>query len=140
MKKHKAKDKIKNYSVSELKHLSKFVFNYCIENLGINNRKRKPLGFTIDISKKGEDYYGWYDSVEHMIYIKLINIKTVKDLVSTIIHEYTHSLQPCRKHYFRLLKEYGYKKHPYEIEARKSEVLFKKVLREYRKIYSGVSI
>ena len=134
MKKHKAKDKIKNYSITELRHLSKFVFDYCVQHLGVNNRKRKSLDFILDINKHPEDYYGWYDTIEHTIYIKLINIKTVKDLTSTIIHEYTHSLQPCRTHYFRLLKEHGYKKHPYEIEARKNEILFKKALREYRKI------
>ena len=76
MKKHKAKDKIKDYSITELRHLSKFVFDYCVQHLGVNNRKRKPLDFILDTNKHPEDYYGWYDTIEHTIYIKLINIKS----------------------------------------------------------------
>lgn len=133
MKKYYSKDKIENYSTKELHKVCKFIFTYCKDNLGYNNRKRIPLKYILDRSKKYEPYFGWYESKKNLITIKMANTKTLKEFVATFIHEYVHSLQPCRTYYFKLLEEHGYDKHPYEIEARSYEFLFKKVLREFRK-------
>ena len=120
------------------KRYATLAIRWCESYFGLCDRKKRRLIFRFSERKRkidNCDVFGNYCFYRNEIIIYLPNNNTIYDVVATVIHEYTHSLQPCRKHYFRLLKEYGYKKHPYEIEARKSEVLFKKVLREYRKIY-----
>lgn len=45
------------------------------------------------------------------------NINNVRDLIRVFVHEYTHSLQPIKTKYYKLLDKYGYVDHPFEIEA-----------------------
>ena len=59
-------------------------------------------------------YYCFY---RNEIIIYLPNNNTIYDIVATVIHEYTHYLQPCRTHYDRLLEIHGYEEHPFEKEA-----------------------
>lgn len=103
-------------------------FKWCKKNLGIPKRKKK-VKFLVskkikyyDETKK-EKLYGEYvlEKNKIIVYIKLC--RTFKDIVSSVIHEYTHYLQPNYKHiiYF---KTYTYKKNPFEIEAKKNEDLY----------------
>ena len=49
-----------------------------------------------------------------------------------MLHEWTHSLQKVRKSYYRLYDEFGYDKHPMEIEARLSEKLWGKCWKDIK--------
>ena len=61
--------------------------------------------------------------------------KSVKMILTTIIHEYTHYLQPMRQKYVELYEKHGYWKHPFEIEARSNEKLWVKCYEEVVKPY-----
>jgi hypothetical protein len=83
-----------------------------------------------------EEYYGLYCPVDNQISLYRDNLKTLGDFTRTFIHEYTHSLQPCRSKYAKMLDEYGYDKHPFEIEARQNEVIHnRKLLSQLRNTY-----
>jgi len=71
---------------------------------------------------------GWYDPIENKITLFLKPNKTVKDLCSTLIHEYTHYKQPCRTKYRKLLNEHGYENHPFEIQAYSTEKYYTPML------------
>ena len=60
---------------------------------------------------------------------------SIRTLVSTVIHEYTHYLQPMEKNYVALYEIHGYNKHPYEIEARENEKMWTKCYQEVVKPY-----
>ena len=73
-----------------------------------------------------------YDCLNEFFYARGIviiyynNIDTVKELLQTIIHEWTHSLQPLTSKW----KEYNdiaYSRNPYEREAYASEVKYKEL-------------
>lgn len=61
--------------------------------------------------------------------------ESVRSIVTTVIHEYTHYLQPMEKHYVELYHIHGYQKHPFEIEARSNEKLWTKCYNEVVKPY-----
>lgn len=132
MKRFLCKDKIKEYTLEEMYSVCGFTFDYCISKFGINKRKRTEIMFTIE-DEEVDDCMGYYDVEDNEIFIILTQCRTIRDVVATMIHEYTHSLQPCRTHYTRLFKKFGYDNHPYEIEAKASEVFVGEVLRLYRK-------
>lgn len=95
---------------------------WCMENLGVNNRRKYGLSFSVHKTKN--DWYGSYDCFLSHIHVYHNNCKNVRDLVSTTIHEYTHHLQPIRTKYFKLMGEYSYSQHPHEVEAVFNEHLF----------------
>ena len=66
------------------------------------------------------------DLNEVIVYHK--NIKSVEDLIKTLIHEYQHYLQSPSwfTRYYKM--GYGYNDHPYEIAAYKEENNWKRVL------------
>ena len=132
MKRYWKKDKVKDLSEKELEKLIEFLYEFCKENLGYNNRKKTQL--TCDLEYEPSKYYGWYCPTDNVITISIRNCKTIGQLVTTFIHEYTHSTQPCLTKYNKLLKQHGYNKHPFEIEARVNELIYSnQSLKEYRK-------
>jgi len=133
MKKYLSRDRLKNYSLIEINGLVMFSLEYCKNKLGINKRKKKELTYGIYNGNISYECYGYYDPDEHEIIVMLKQNKTIKDIVGLICHEYTHSLQPCKSQYTKLLNKYGYDDHPFEREAISNEYIFKEILREYRK-------
>lgn len=133
MKRYLSRDRLKDYSLIEINELIVFSIEYCKNRLGINKRKKKELTYGIYNGDLRNGCYGFYDPDEHEITIILKENKTIKDIVGLICHEYTHSLQPCKSQYTKLLNKYGYDDHPFEKEAEGNEYIFKEILREYRK-------
>ena len=105
----------------EIRQVVKLATKWCVENFGVNNRRHKP--FTISIRKYNnkKDRYGQFDEIDNVITIYYGTCKNIKLLIQTLIHEYTHYMQPIRSAYHRLYKEHGYNNHPMEIEARDME-------------------
>ena len=65
-------------------------------------------------------YYGEYDFEKRVIRLNLRYIQSYGTLYRTMAHEWTHA-QQSEYRYYKLLKKYGYKNHPYEIMARNRE-------------------
>lgn len=96
---------------------------WCRENLGVNDRKRTKL--TLDFTDrkrtiKKVPICGNYCFWRNKITLHEVTCKTIKDVVSTMIHEYTHYLQ-SRTKYKEYEKYYYYSNHPCEREARRNE-------------------
>lgn len=104
-----------------LRLIAKETIDYCISTLGVKRSLPIP---TVSVVKRGRSRrYGQFDRVNNRIEIFYNTCGNVKILIQTIIHEYTHYLQDLRM-YDILCVEYGYDKHPQEIEARKNERLY----------------
>jgi hypothetical protein len=73
--------------------IGKMAETWCRQHMGLNNRKKLELLVSY---KQGDDasLVGEYDPQEHEIIIYWDNIDNVKELLQTMIHEWTHSLQP----------------------------------------------
>ena len=94
---------------------------WCQENMGVNNRRKNPFKLSIIKQVSGAPCYGMFDEVENKIYIFHNNCPNIKMLIQTVLHEYTHYLQPIRGSYMKLMDGYGYQDHPMEVEAREME-------------------
>jgi hypothetical protein len=118
----KPSTRISTLSNNELKQLVKFVRSYCEMTFGINKRKRKKLNVKLfQRAEESKKICGWYCPFENEITMFIKSNKTVSEFCHTFIHEYTHYMQPCRTKYHKLLQEYGYDKHPFEIQAYSTE-------------------
>ncbi len=118
----------KSYPINKLSDkkvlkLCNLCAKYTSEILGLNNRKRKPLNLIINNDDDAISF-GDYDSFSNTITIYTKHSNTIEEFISTFIHEYTHYKQPIRTKYYKLLNEFGYDKHPHELEARTNEIIF----------------
>jgi hypothetical protein len=100
---------------------------WCRENMGVNRRRKEQLKVSVRINFRGEEDERYIKGVfypdENRIIVYSKNCLTIEEIVSTVIHEYTHYLQSDVK-YIELYKIYYYKNHPFEREARKNEDLY----------------
>jgi hypothetical protein len=100
---------------------------WCRENMGVNRRRKEQLKVSVRINFRGEEDERYIKGVfypdENRIIVYSKNCLTIEEIVSTVIHEYTHYLQSDVK-YIELYKRYYYKNHPFEREARKNEDLY----------------
>jgi hypothetical protein len=102
---------------------------WCRKNLGINERKRKKLDFVVmDKSrKKGRfNFLGNYCFYRNRMVIYAPNCENIYEIVSTVIHEYTHYLQSGPQ-YRKYEKNYYYSTNPYEREAKRNEMKYTKM-------------
>jgi len=127
----KATSPISELSRYKIKKIGKLVFEFCSKNLGKSKNKQWPK-LTLSYMKQNE-YMGLYSPRRHQIYIFVDKCKTLSDLTSTIIHEWTHSKQRILTDYGRLDKKWGYDKNPLEIEAYESEKIWNKKVLAYVK-------
>ena len=77
---------------------------WCEQKWGPNNRRSDVLW--IDVSWKKSECAGLYQYQDNEITIFVKEHLTVRDLIDTVIHEYTHYKQPMSK-YSKLLKKNG---------------------------------
>jgi Zn-dependent peptidase ImmA (M78 family) len=116
---------------------TKAALEWCEINLGINERKRRKLKLIISHRKRVTGkfvFYGNYCFYRNRIVIYIPNCNTYKDIIATIIHEYTHYLQ-SRTKYEEYEKVYYYSTNPYERQAKRNEVKYTKMcLSDIRRI------
>lgn len=101
--------------------IGKMAETWCKKHMGQNNKKK--FSILVTYWKGWDSDWGSYDPEDHAIFVYYNNTPTVKDLIQTIIHEWTHSLQPLTSKW----KEYNavcYSKNPFEREAYASEKLY----------------
>jgi len=70
--------------------------------------------------------YAEYDWNENKIYIYITNMKSIKDIICSLIHECVHSNQNKELFEAFYALDLDYSTHPYEIEANYEELKWKK--------------
>ena len=100
---------------------------WCMENMGTNPRKRTQPKVSVRINFKKEEterfIKGSYYSDENRLVIYHYNCESIEEVVSTVIHEYTHYLQSMKK-YWEYFKTHYYSTHPYERQAKRNELKY----------------
>jgi uncharacterized protein YjaZ len=110
---------------------------WCKDYFGLCDRKRTELKFKVSERKRkfgNFDIYGNYCFWRNTITLYLPNTITIHDIVSTMIHEYTHYLQ-SRTRYRGYEKTHYYSQNPLEKEARRNEDKYTKMCIRYIKKY-----
>ena len=112
--------RVEDLDRATLREVVKYATQYCTDTFGT---KKKTNPFTVSIVKQrsGEPAYGQYCPYDNKLFIYHNNCPTVKLVIQTVIHEYTHYLQPVKSKYNKLMDIYGYDRHPMEVEAREME-------------------
>ena len=87
--------------------------------------KRRRELLVMIYSSPTHQVYGQYCDNNHWLTINLAYCGTVKDLVKTTIHEYTHVCQDL-KGYSMINKRLGYDRNPFEREACYNETMYYK--------------
>lgn len=101
---------------SEVERIAPMVLNWCIRKYGVKPHKNH-INLHITYSKFTDGIeYGEYQWDTNTIVVFYNATRTLRSLITTIIHEYTHSLQN-RAWYTRYDSIYEYFDNPYEIEA-----------------------
>lgn len=116
---------ISKLSTKELKKLTRLIVKWCLDHLGENKyMKHRDLRIELDYNPDETDYAEFdMDEDGRVIRVFVVVNVTIKDFISSVLHEYCHGLQVWYK-YDKLYEEYGYKKHPFEKAARKIEERF----------------
>jgi hypothetical protein len=102
---------------------------WCNENMGTKS-KFKTLKVKL-LAPTNTKTIAWYNLDKNTIVINHNNNPTIRCLVKSTIHEYSHFLQNLR-YYNKILKQVGYDKHPLEIEAKGSEKLYSNCWKEIK--------
>jgi hypothetical protein len=109
--------KISSLGIKEIYSISNMALRWCRRTMGTNRRRKYEPIWTI---RKGYDTTcGEFDCDDNTVFIYWNNCRTVDDLISTCIHEWTHQLQPIASKYWKY--DGDYESHPMENEARLNE-------------------
>ena len=123
----------------KFKNISKTILELCPKYMGYPtpNRLNGILPKLSIYNNNDSDCCGYFDSSELTIrvYSKLIRSKL--DHIRTIIHEYTHYVQMydssrLNSKYSKFNDSLGYQDNPFEVEARKNEIKYMRLI--YRKV------
>ena len=118
------KTKTEDMTTPELRKLVCETIKWCETNIG---KKTKSRTLKYRVLKLGEKYtpaYGMYDPNKNTVYVFRNHAPTVKMVVRSVLHEYTHFMQNLRW-YSHTLSKVGYMKHPQEQQARGMEYFYK---------------
>jgi Zn-dependent peptidase ImmA (M78 family) len=113
----------KNLDFETKKQYTNYAIKWCKNFFGENERKRSKLHIEVTERKrriKQADVFGNYCFYRNKMTIHTNTCRTLYELVSTVIHEYTHYLQ-SRNRYKYYQDNYYYSTNPYEKEARRNE-------------------
>jgi len=121
--------KISDLSTKQIKLLNTCLEQACTDIMG----KRQNINLKISV-RKTSNTLGYYDPDTKIICIYKKNIKNINEWVKVFIHEWQHSLQKkLKRKYAKYDYKFGYRKNPFEIEARESEKLFKSIVWSFTK-------
>lgn len=104
------------------------VYFWCVETLGTPLKSGIVPFLYLDFEnlEKSTNFGQYY---RQKITIYPYNMRSFKDIITTIIHEYTHFLQMPNKYDMKLYQKHDYSNHPMEIEAAEFEKKY------YKKCY-----
>lgn len=100
-------------------NIATLTMNWCINNLPPPKKKGKLMEIFFQWDDR-HDNLGRFAPKYNWICINMYLMSSVRDIVSTTIHEYCHSTQNLKK-YNKILLKVGYNNHPQEKEANKYE-------------------
>jgi hypothetical protein len=107
--------KLKGKHKTTIKNVSGFAMLWCMAEWGLNKRRTADINLTVDFANKpGNSGEYYYQANTIVVYVK--HNRNVRDLIDTIIHEFTHQRQAISG-YEKMLKTFGYDAHPLEQEA-----------------------
>lgn len=104
---------------------------WCKTNLGTKNCKPAPQ-IKFYHKRKYEGWLGMYDWDDNVIEINKDGHSSVLDLIDTMVHEWSHYLQPSRQ-FNKRDEEHGYDENPYEVEANHRASIWKRVC--YKEVF-----
>lgn len=123
--------------IESKKRYALLTLRWCENYFGLCQRKKRKLSFKFSERKRkigNCDVFGNYCFYRNEIIIYLPNNQTIYDVVSTVIHEYTHYLQVRRK-YREFEKTRYYSQNPMERQAKRNEDRFTNIcLKEIKKL------
>lgn len=126
--------RIKDFEIK--KKYATLAFKWCKKKFGICKRKKRKLIFEFTKrfgSWKGYPIYGRFCFYRNKIIIYEPMCFTLHDIISTVIHEYTHYLQSGSQ-YKKYELNYYYSTNPYERQAKKYEKIYtQECLKDIRK-------
>ena len=121
----KLSSKTTEMSTHEIRRVVCETIKWCETNLGTKTKSRSLKYRVLTLGDKYTPAYGCYDFNKNCIMVFRNYAPTVKMVVRSVLHEYTHFLQNLR-HYDVVLKRVGYDKHPLELQAVAMEIFYPK--------------
>lgn len=120
------------------KKIVRETIKWCKMFFGENNRRRNKFHTYVghqhsEVLRKWGKCCGFFDCHSNKLCIYPEHNHTVRELIKTTIHEFTHYLQPVRTQYKKLDRAFGYDKNPLEEEARYNE------LNHYKRCWKSIS-
>lgn len=116
----------KRVNIDLKKEIAIQTLKWCKQKFGLNRRKKLPkISVRVRLIENNDDSFGLYLWKENRIIVYDSKCKSIMDVVSTVIHEYTHYLQSMKK-YYEYFNMYYYSTHPFEREAYKNSELYSK--------------
>jgi hypothetical protein len=113
------KTKTKDLGRKDSVRIANMALRWCRRTLGTNNRKRlEPIWYVLN-GFDDDPACGCYDCWDNEVYIFWDHCDTVKELIATCIHEWTHQNQPIRSKYYSYPSSYS--RNPYERAAKYAE-------------------
>lgn len=100
--------------------IARITLKWCERTFGVNRRKKIPLKTYVRKGDVDDPTCGEYDCWDNEIYVYWNHCETVRELVQTCIHEWTHQNQPILTKYYKYPGTYS--RNPYERAARYAEV------------------
>ena len=113
------KTKIKDLDRKEAVRIANMTLRWCRRTLGINRRKSLEPTWYVVKGCLDDVACGCYDCWDNEVYIFWDQCETVRELIATCIHEWTHQLQPIRSKYYNYPGTYS--RNPYERAAKYAE-------------------
>jgi len=96
---------------------------WCEANIGKKTKSRTLKYKVLTLGEKYTPSYGMYSPTNNTLYVFRNYAPTVKMVVRSVLHEYTHFMQNLRW-YSHTLKKVGYIRHPQEVHARMMETMY----------------
>lgn len=128
----KINSRLDNLSVEEISQVITSTILWCQKNIGVNNRRKGNLKLLV--GQASLKNYGEFNWNTNTIKVYLYPHKTPGCLIRTLIHEYTHYMQPLRKYYHVMSAYYKYySRHPMERQAFRMEKHYKTCWEDIRK-------
>jgi hypothetical protein len=115
----------KNISMDQSYKIVNLTIQWCQKYFEEPVIKRRKELLVMVYDSPTNQVYGQYCDKNNWLTINLHFCGSVKDIIQTTIHEYTHFCQDL-KEYSLMNKRVGYDKNPFEVEAQYNEIMYYK--------------
>ena len=127
----KLHSRTKKMTTPELRKLVCETIKWCEANIGKKYKSRTLKYRVLTLGEKYTPAYGMYSPENNTLYVFRNHAPTVKMVIKSVLHEYTHFMQNLRW-YGHTLAKVGYNKHPQELQARGMEFFYDKCWEEIK--------